>query len=221
MEDDALLPLSALQHLVYCERQCALIHVERVWRENRQTAEGRLLHERTDTGHAESRRDLRILRAVPLRSERLGLAGKADVVELHRAPPGEPGTLALDGVEGRWRLLPIEHKRGKPKHSRCDEVQLCAQALCLEEALGVSVLTGALFYHRPRRRFDVAFDAVLRTETERAATRLHELFASGKTPPAEYEERKCKRCSLIDLCLPKRATASARDYLQRLADGEP
>jgi CRISPR-associated exonuclease Cas4 len=162
--EDDLLPLSALQHLMFCERQCALIHVEQVWADNRLTVEGTHLHRKADSGEAESRGDVRTTRGVPLRSLRLGLIGKADVVELHRMHSG--------GKE-KWLPFPVEYKRGKPKPDRSDEVQLCAQALCLEEMLGVEIATGALFYGTTRRREDVAFDHELRAETESAAARLH------------------------------------------------
>lgn len=209
------IPLSALQHLLYCERQCALIHVERVWVENRYTAEGRLLHERSDAGGTEVRGDVRIARGLGLRSERLGLIGRADVVELHRAPEGdETGGAELPGVVGRWRPVPVEYKRGRPKDRRCDEVQLCAQALCLEEMLDVAIPEGALFYGKTRRRTRVVFDRALREQTERAARRARELIASAELPPPVADDR-CTRCSLLDVCLPFAPRHSARRYLER------
>lgn len=210
-DTDTPAPLSALQHLVFCERQCALIHVEGLWVENPLTAEGRALHEATDSGLPESRGDVRIARSLPLRSHRLGLVGKADVVELHRT--GDDGA-RLPGLPGRWRPFPVEYKRGRPKSHDADRVQLCAQALCLEEMLGVVVPRGALFYGKTRRREEVAFDAELRETTERAAAQVHELLASGVTPPAVLEP-KCKRCSLRPLCRPDAAGRSVRDYLHR------
>jgi CRISPR-associated exonuclease Cas4 len=204
--EDDLLPLSALQHLLFCERQCALIHVEQVWADNRLTVEGSHLHRKADSGQAESRGDVRTERGVALRSLRLGLIGKADVVEFHRS--------RAVGAES-WLPFPVEYKRGKPKRDRSDEVQLCAQALCLEEMLGAEVAGGALFYGTTRRREDVAFDADLRSATEDAAARLHRLIASGATPRA-VRERKCDNCSLVDLCLPpapRRAARSVAAYL--------
>jgi CRISPR-associated exonuclease Cas4 len=188
--EDDLIPLSALQHITFCERQCALIHVEQIWEENRLTAEGRIMHERVHEQEGESRGDVRIERGVPLRSLSLGLIGKADVIEFHRV------------AEGEWRPFPVEYKRGKPKPDDCDKVQLCAQALCLEEMLEVSVPSGALYYGRTRHRLDVTFDEELRRETEEAAKRAHELIESGKTPKPVYT-KKCERCSLITECLPK------------------
>jgi len=208
-----LLPLSALQHLLYCERQCALIHVEGVWVENRFTAEGRLLHERSDAGGTEVRGDVRIARGLGLRSERLGLIGRADVVELHRvAGEGSEG-VALPGVEGRWRPVPVEYKRGRAKKGSEDRVQLCAQGLCLEEMLGVDIPEGALFYGKTRRRKDVEFDRALREETERAARRVHELVAAASVPPPVADER-CERCSLLDVCMPFAPERSGRAYLE-------
>jgi CRISPR-associated exonuclease Cas4 len=203
--EDDLLPLSALQHLLFCERQCALIHTEQIWAENLFTAEGRILHERADSGGRQSRRDIRIESAVPLRSFRLGLSGKADVVEYHREN------------KGNWRPFPVEYKRGKPKAANWDQVQLCAQALCLEEMLHCPVPQGALFYGKNRRRQEVHFDDKLRRETEEAAARLHDLVRSGRTPPARYE-KKCENCSLMNLCMPKVAGAgkNVARYLARM-----
>lgn len=210
-----LLPLSALQHLAYCERQCALIHVERVWVENRFTAEGRVLHERVDSGESEARRDLRIARGVGLRSLRLGLSGRADVVELHRVPEAAGGTEGAEvpGLDGRWRPVPVESKRGRPKDRRCDEIQLCAQALCLEEMFGVEIPEGALYYGKTRRRTRVRFDPELRQATEQAARRVHELVEAEEVPPPVADER-CDRCSLLEICLPFAPERSAREYLE-------
>lgn len=205
-KDDQLIHLSALQHLIFCERQCALIHLEQQWSENFLTALGRIMHEKkVDNPASESRRELKVEFGMPLRSLRLGLVGKADAVEFHKQ------------FDGTWIPFPVEHKRGKPKTDDSDKVQLCAQALCLEEMLKISVPEGALFYGRPRRRLDVAFDSGLRLKTESVAQRLHDLLNSGQTPPAFYEP-KCDSCSLFDLCLPKlRGRAlSAHGYVEKL-----
>jgi CRISPR-associated exonuclease Cas4 len=194
--EDDLLPISALQHLFFCERQCALIHIEQVWAENLFTAEGRIMHERVHTEDWESRGNVRIEYSMSLRSLRLGLIGKADVVEFHRKP-------VLQKAESLvWVPFPVEYKRGKPKKDNCDKVQICAQALCLEEMLGVDVPNGALFYGKKRRRTDVVFDEALRQQTEDTAIRLHELIASGRTPKPVYM-KKCDSCSLAKICLPK------------------
>jgi len=210
--EDDLLPLSALQHLLFCERQCALIHIERVWVDNPLTVEGSHLHQRVDAGESESRGDVRTARALPLRSLRLGLSGKADAVELRRLPEGSEEGAVVPGAAGRWRPFPVEYKRGKPKSHRADEVQLCAQALCLEEMLGTAVPAGALFYGQTRRRLEVAFDEALRRLTEESAVRLHQLFTSGLTP-RPIREPKCDQCSLLGVCLPDAPATSARRYL--------
>ncbi len=189
--DSDLLPLSALQHFVYCPRQCALIHLEQQWVENRFTAEGRAQHDRVDRPEHETRNGIRTEYAVLLRSLRLGLIGKADAIEFHES-------------EGAQRVFPVEHKRGRPKPTHCDWVQLCAQALCLEEMLGVEITDGAIFYGLPRRRQPVEFTEELRKETEATVAALHALIASGQTPPAEYIEKKCAGCSLVEICMPKK-----------------
>lgn len=186
------LPLSALQHILFCPRQCALIHVEQLWVENLFTAEGRVMHERVDRGDQVDRGSVRIEYGLPLKSGRLGLTGKADVVEFHRT----------DFSGKKWYPFPVEYKRGKPKKDLSDKVQLCAQALCLEEMLGIELDAGALFYGKTRRRLEVAFDKELKNKTMEAAVELHELFLSGSTPPPEYT-KKCDTCSFVSLCLPK------------------
>ena len=194
--EDDLIPLSALQHLIFCKRQCALIHIEQAWAENLFTVEGRIMHERVHEADRESRGKVRIEYSMSLRSLRLGLIGKADVVEFHRKlDPKKAG-------QAEWIPFPVEYKRGKPKKDNCDKVQLCAQALCLEEMLDVEVPCGALFYGKRRRRTDVVFDVALRQQTEDTAMRLHELIASGHTPKPVYM-KKCDSCSLVKICLPK------------------
>lgn len=189
--EEALIPLSALQHYLFCPRQCALIHVERLWAEDIATAEGRLLHERTDSGRGERRPGVRIVRSMALRSFTLGVSGIADVVELHGAPP---------------RPYPVEYKRGRPKTHRADEVQLCAQAICLEEMFNCKLSEGALFYGQVRRRHLVAFDAELRTLTARTAAAARADIAASRTPPP-VNKPTCRRCSLMALCRPERLEA--------------
>ncbi len=202
MDEDELIMLSALNHYLYCPRRCALIHIEQIWSENLFTAEGRIMHEKADSNKFESRGNVRIDYSVPMRSFKLGLIGKADVVEFHK----------MD--DGTWLPFPVEYKRGKPKIDDCDKVQLCAQAICLEEMLKVEIPQGALFYGRTRRREEVEFDEKLRLETEEAAKKVHELIESGITPKAEYS-KKCKKCSLLNLCMPKACAknSSAGRYL--------
>ena len=209
--DDALVPLSALQHLLFCERQCALIHQEQIWIENRLTVEGAYMHRRTDAGSDEKRRDLVIVRGLPIRSAKLGLSGRADLVEFRRLGRG-PG-VTLDGREGWWAPRPVEYKRGRPKRHRADEVQLCAQALCLEEMFDVRVPHGDLFYGTRKRRSKVVLDKSLRRTTKEAAGRLHALLSQTEPPPPEYQSRKCDSCSLVSACLPK-APFDTQAYLR-------
>lgn len=183
--EEALVPVSALQHYLFCPRQCALIHVERIWAEDGATAEGQLLHARVDGGKPDRRGGVRTIRGLVLRSFAHGLSGKADAVEFHDGTP-----------------FPVEYKRGKPKAHRADEVQLCAQALCLEEMFGQPVPEGALFYGETRRRMPVAFDADLRALTARIATETRAMIASGHTPPP-VAMPACRRCSLAEACAPQ------------------
>ncbi|HHT9121564.1 MAG TPA: CRISPR-associated protein Cas4 [Candidatus Wunengus sp. YC63] len=189
-DEEYLVHIAALNQYLYCPRRCALVHIEQLWDENLFTAEGKIMHDKVDTANRESRGNIRIEYGVPMRSLRLGLIGKADVVEFHRKN------------DGTWLPFPVEYKRGKPKMDDCDKVQLCAQAICLEEMLNVEIPEGALFYGQTRRREDVGFDKALRMKTEEAAKKVHELIDSGITPKAEYS-KKCKSCSLLELCMPK------------------
>lgn len=186
------LPLSAVQHYLYCPRQCALIHVEKVWSENRFTAEGRIMHLRADSGSSGRRGGIAEDRSVPVRSERLGLYGIADVVEMR---PGE---------DGRETPYPVEYKRGSPKVEDWDRAQLCAQAMCLEEMLDVAIKEGALFYGKPRRRERVVFDAALRGIVERVCENLHAMMRDATLPPPNPGP-KCRGCSLADRCMPRRS----------------
>ena len=230
--EDDLLPIRTLADLVFCERRAALHQIEGVWEENVFTAEGTLIHQRVHGEEAlESRGDVRIARGLRLRSLRLGLAGVADVVEFHRCPtigqatPQNPNAPAvgvpLPGARGLWIPFPVEYKRGRLRHEEGYEVQLCAQALCLEEMLGAVVPAGAVFYGKPRRRLEIAFSNELRTQTENAAARLHELARLAVTPPPIYG-KKCESCSLLSLCMPKRLSKrpSVENYIQS-AMGEP
>ncbi|MCM2373934.1 CRISPR-associated protein Cas4 [Aporhodopirellula aestuarii] len=201
--DDDLFPISALQHYLFCPRQCALIHLEQVWAENHLTMEGLLLHEKADSPTHETRPHddgvrVRVERALPIRSLALGLIGKADIVEFHHSAGSPPST----------RIVPVEYKRGKPKANDCDRVQLCAQALCLEEMCSTEVTEGALFYGVRRRRTDVAFDGKLRQRTMQTIDALRTMVDGRITPPA-IRTKACDKCSLIELCLPD-ATAGNR-----------
>ena len=199
--ESRLIPLSALQHYAFCPRQCALIHNEQVWSDNSLTAQGILLHERVDSGEPESRRGIRYERGVLVAAPSLGLTGKLDLVEFAVAT-GE--------------LFPVEYKRGKPKPSDWDELQLCAQALCLEEMTGKAVMQGALWYHQTRHRHPIQFSTQLREHTLTVISQVRDMLESGITPKAQYGKH-CKACSLFDLCQPQ---LMARDqslvYQQRL-----
>ena len=186
--EDALIPLSALQHQLFCPRQCALIHVEGLWAEDGATAAGRMLHEQVDAGRSDQRPGCRIARGLSLRSAALGVTGKADVVEFRGRPP---------------LPFPVEYKRGKPKAHRADEVQLCAQAICLEEMFGHPVPEGALFYGQTRRRLAVSFDAPLRELTARTAQAARANIAARRTP-LPVHMAACSRCSMESLCQPQR-----------------
>jgi len=185
VSEDEYIPISALQHYVYCPRQCALIHVEQVWEENIYTLRGRRVHEGADVPGTVVRGDAQIERALPIWSERLGLIGQADVVEF--LPDGTP--------------YPVEYKTGPRLARRADEVQLCAQALCLEEMFDRPVSRGALYYHGSRRRREVVLTEALRSEVERVVREVRRLLCQGKLPPPAAD-RRCRHCSLVDSCLP-------------------
>jgi CRISPR-associated exonuclease Cas4 len=222
--EESLIPISALQHWLYCPRQCALIHLEQAWAENKFTAEGRVMHENAHEGADETKAGIRITRGMPVVSESLGLTGQCDVVEFH--PGGGDLKFEISDLRGRAmasaeelpagdlksqisnlkctpRVLPVEYKRGKPKAHRADEVQLCAQGMCLEEMLGIRVQGGALYYGGKRRRTEVAFDEILRELVKTTAAEIRACFTSGRTPLADYNSRRCDACSLIDFCQPK------------------
>ncbi len=199
--ENEMIPLSALQHLLYCPRQCALIHLEQQWAENCFTTEGRVMHRQAHGGPDESRPGIRITRGLPVGSLTLGVSGQCDVVEFHDS----------GGV------LPVEYKRGKPKSHRADEVQLCAQAICLEEMLDCVVPFGALFYGKRKRRIPVELDQELRDLTFETATSIHSMVESKETPPAIYDKGLCDNCSLLLVCQPKvfRFRRGASAWFQR------
>lgn len=202
--------LSGLQHFVFCRRQWALIHIEHQWAENWRTVDGDLMHEKAhDAGLREKRGELLILRGVPLSSPTLGLSGESDVVEFRADAEGIP----LAGYAGRWRPYPVEYKRGAPKSHDADRMQLCAQAMCLEEMLTVQIPEGALFYGQPRRRETVIFSEALRQAVRDACAEMHELQKRGYTPKVKTGAG-CRSCSMSELCLPRLCkNRSARTYL--------
>ena len=181
------IPLAALQHYAFCPRQCALIHNEQAWAENFLTAQGRVLHERVDGGEPETRKGVRFERSVHASAEKFGISGVLDMVE-HELATG--------------RLKPVEYKRGKPKADNWDKIQLCAQALCLEERTGKTVEEGALWYQQTRHREPVVFSGSLRQETLAVIEKVRSLLESGSTPPPVYGKH-CKACSLVEICQPQ------------------
>ncbi len=225
--EDDLLPVSALADIVYCERRAALHHLEQIWQDNVFTIEGTHLHEKVDAEEpTETKGEVRISRGMMFRSFRLGLVGKADVVEFRQIPPhpdplpqGERGYLegiVLEGLEGLWTPYPIEYKRGKLRHEEGFELQVCAQALCLEEMLNCPIPKGAMFYGKTKRRLEVEFTETLRDATEDAAKRLHRMFRERITPKA-VREPKCDKCSLFETCMPEvtDGNKSVKKYLEK------
>lgn len=197
--DDELLSLSGIQHFHFCKRQWALIHVERQWEDNLRTTEGHFLHERVDDPFcSECRGDVFISRAFPLVSYDLGLYGIADVVEYIRNKDGIP----IPDYDGFWAMRPIEYKRGKPKTDERDEVQLCAQAMCIEEMFKVRIESADFYYNEIRRRVHLNLDDSLRSLVISLANEMHQIFVEGITPPAE-KSKKCSSCSLENVCMPK------------------
>ena len=216
--DEDLLQISGLQHFAFCRRQWLLVYVEGQWQDNVRTVEGDLLHRRAhDEAARERRGDMLILRGLAVVSYTLGLSGKCDVVEFRADPQGVP----LRGEEGLWLPYPVEYKRGKPKEHLADELQLCAQAMCLEEMLCCAVPAGALFYGEPRRRTAVEFSAGLRQAVRDACEEMHGYVRRGYTPKAK-PGKYCNACSLKDLCLPQLTRrGSVAGYLQRALEEQP
>ena len=216
--DEDLLQLAGLQHFAFCKRQWALIHIENQWAENLRTVEGDLLHRRAhDEAARERRGDTLILRGLPVVSYTLGLSGQCDVVEFRLIPEGVP----LRGEDGLWLPFPVEYKRGRPKEHRADELQLCAQAMCLEEMLCCEIPRGALFYGEPRRRAAVDFSPELRQMVRDFSAEMRQYARRGHTPKAR-PSKSCSACSLKELCLPqltRRGSVSA--YLNQAMEETP
>lgn len=210
LEDDFLL-LSGLQHFAFCRRQWALIHVENQWAENYRTTDGELMHRNAhNAAFSESRGNILIQRSVRIHSASMGVSGECDVLEFHRADEG----IRLAGREGLWQPYPVEYKRGKPGITEGDVLQLCGQALCLEEMLCCSIPCGALFYGEIRRRESVGFTPELRSRVRSMIEEMHEYYARGYTPRVK-PHKGCNACSLKELCLPKMLRAkSVSDYLK-------
>ena len=205
------LPLSGIQHFLFCRRQWALIHIENQWAENVRTVEGQLLHKNAhDPDKRTLKNDILTVRALRIHSSRLGFSGECDVVEFHRDPDG----IALAGEEGQWRPYPVEYKRGTPKVDPCDEAQRCVQAMCLEEMLCCEIPEAALYYGEPRRRLRVLLTPELRQLVEKTAQEMHDLYQRGHTPKVK-PTKSCNACSLKDTCLPKlMRNRSVSDYMR-------
>lgn len=214
-EEDYLM-LSGLQHFAFCRRQWALIHIEQQWAENYRTADGRLMHERAhDSNFREKRGDVIVTRAMKIASATLGISGECDIVEFHRADQG----IHLHGLEGYYQVVPVEYKRGKPKEDDCDALQLCAQAMCLEEMLCCEIPKAYLYYGETHRRQTVALDSALRETTTAMIREMHDLFRRQHTPKVRWT-KACNACSLKDICLPVlEKKPSAADYLSEVLKG--
>lgn len=197
--EDELLMISGIQHFSYCKRQWALIHVENQWERNVYTVRGDIVHEKVDDPFIlETRGDLIVSRSVPIISWELGFYGIADLIEFNKSETG----VVIQGKEGYFNILPVEYKVGKPKESLYDEIQLCLQALCLEEMYGTKIEEGAMYYAKIRRRMKVHFDSRLRKYTTDIAAEMHKLISENVTPKENYGS-KCDHCSLYNICLPK------------------
>ena len=196
--DEDLLQLSGLQHFAFCRRQWALIHLEHLWQENWRTAEGNLMHDRAHDAQLRERRgNTLIIRGLSIVSRTLGISGQCDVVEFRRNPAG----VSLRGEDGLWLPYPVEYKHGSPKENPADRLQLCAQAMCLEEMLCCSVPEGALFYGETRRRSTVRFDETLRNSVCDMLEEMHQMYQRAYTPKVK-PTKACNACSLKELCLP-------------------
>lgn len=198
--EEDYLPLSGIQHFAFCRRQWALVHIENQWAENERTVDGIIMHEKAHSGDVESRGDVVIMRSLRVFSATLGVSGECDVVEFHRNADG----ISLNGHDGLWQPYPVEYKRGKPKEHNADEMQLCAQAMCLEKMLCCTIPCGALFYGEPRRRTEVEFTPELRRAVEDSLNEMHDYYKRGYTPKAK-PRKGCSACSLKEICLPKMA----------------
>jgi len=215
--EDDWLALSGLQHFAFCRRQWALIHIEQQWEDNYLTTAGSLEHDRAhDYSESETRGSLLIMRDLRVFSRRLGITGACDVVEFRQSEAGVP----LHGRSGTWLPYPVEYKHGAPKQTDADRLQLCAEAMCLEEMLACAIPEGALFYQQTRHRERVSFDESLRNRIVTMTGEMHDLFARGHTPKVR-PSKACRACSLRDVCLPKLVrTRSARQFIEEAVRGE-
>jgi CRISPR-associated exonuclease Cas4 len=216
--DDELL-LSGIQHYLFCSRQWWLIHIEQEWSENYFTAAGSLVHKRAhdDTYSPPSDKTI-VSRGLPLRSDKLGVYGVADIVEFHQVDGCGQG-VSVQGHRGKFAVFPVEYKRGKTKSNDCDRGQLCLQAMCLEEMFGCSIPEGALWYNASRHREYVQLDKKLRSEVEDAVNEMRSLARTGRVPAVPLNAQKCKSCSLVGVCLPKCKSKMKNKYDALLMQG--
>lgn len=216
--EEEFLQLSGLQHFKFCRRQWALIHVEQQWAENFRTVDGALMHENAhDSDFRESRGNLLITRGVSVFSPTLGVSGQCDVLEYHRATTGIP----IRSKEGLWQPYPVEYKRGSPREDTGDTLQLCGQAMCLEEMLCCDIPEGALYYREIRRRVEVPFTEELRGQVRELLEQMHDLYRRGYTPKVK-PSKSCNACSIKELCLPKlMKSRSVAAYLKDAMEGTP
>lgn len=208
--------LSALQHFTFCMRRCALVHTEQLWAENIMTAQGEILHERVHSEEKEKRNNTVYVRSLQICSAKLGITGQTDLVEFRKS---DSGGVRLKKYDGFWIPFIVEYKRSKPKDIHAYEIQLTAQNMCLEEMFGINITEGAVYYGMKKKRETVFFSDELKAETEELCRRLHELINSGKTPPAVYS-KKCKSCSMLELCMPKACGGkkTVRQYMKKILE---
>lgn len=211
-DTEEYLLLSGIQHFAFCKRQWALIHIEQVWQENYQTISGKIMHKNADDPFfTESRGDVLISRAVPLVSHKLRIYGIADVVEYYRSEKG----FTIPNRSGFWKIIPVEYKSGKKKSDDCDEVQLCCQAICLEEMTDSEIPCGYLYYGKTKRRTEVIFDDSLRERVSSIISEMYSLTDKGITPQPELK-KSCESCSLVNICIPQLSSKKSVDsYLAR------
>ncbi|CCZ32694.1 cRISPR-associated protein cas4 [Firmicutes bacterium CAG:646] len=215
--EDEYLMISGIQHFKFCRRQWALIHIEQQWEENVHTVMGELMHKRVhDPYITEKRKDVLVVRALPISSRALGISGECDVVEFHKCEDG----IKLHGHRGLYSIYPIEYKKGKPKLTQEDKLQLAAQAMCLEEMFSAEILEGAIFYGETRRRENVEIDETLRDEVRKMFQEMHQYYERKYTPKVKYS-KSCNTCSLKEICLPKLGkNISVKEYMDQMLKGE-
>ena len=217
-QEEEFLQLSGIQHFIFCRRQWALIHIEKQWEENGLTMDGTFFHKNAHNAQSrEKRGGILIARGAYIHSRKLGLSGQCDIVEFHRCEEGQDAEgVPIHDMDGLWKPYPIEYKRGRVKPTRCDEAQVCAQAMCLEEMYCCGIASGAIFYGENRRRYEVLFDEALRQQVRDAVREMHDLYRRGRTPGAK-RQKGCSSCSMANLCMPTLSeTETVEAYLNRM-----